>query len=76
MAYLFRGEYLNMSNRQRVPKQLDKPFYKPYSLDEIMDKEIKGWERMSEKQLLVQSLTDMHVVVMVHKTEDAMCSCR
>ncbi len=60
MAYLFRGEYLNMSNRvQRVPKQLDKPFYKPYSLDEIMDKVIKGWEKMSETQLLVQ-IFDRH----------------
>lgn len=72
MAYLFKGAYATMSERQKMPKLLDKPFYEPLSLDEILDIEIKGWQKMSAKKLLV-CFMDMHAVVMQQREEFQFC---
>lgn len=56
MAHLFRGAYATMSEQQKDPQLLHHPFYKPLSLNDVLDTEVKGWERMSAKKLRVCSL--------------------
>ena len=48
--------YATMNERQKLPRLLDNPFYKPLSLDEVLDTEIKGWEKMTAKKLKVHAL--------------------
>lgn len=67
MADLFKGTYATMSEHQKTPRRLEFPFYEPLSLDEILDIEIKGWEKTSAKKLLVPFITNMHAGV---KKED------
>lgn len=53
MAHLFQGACATMSEQQKHPMLLHNPFYKPFSLDDVLDTEIKGWEKLSAKKLRV-----------------------
>ena len=48
-------KYATMGAQQRTPKFLKTPFYEPLSLNQLLDKEIKGWQDMFGQKLLVQS---------------------
>lgn len=56
MAHLFKGAYATMSEQQKDLMLLHNPFYKPLPLDDVLDTEIKGWEKMSAKNLRVHAL--------------------
>lgn len=73
MAFLLKGTNATLSEHQKTPKSLDNPFYEPLSLDEILDTEIKGWEKMSAHKLLVPLVTKMNAVVRKQDQQCAVC---
>lgn len=75
MRYLLRSEYRTLSPNEQVPRQIDVPFFQRVSLQDIADKELKGWERLSPQSMKVTSHVEGNCACGVELIVPDSCHC-